>query len=41
MAGLIDMAIMALGYLWLCCGVVLLIGATLIIVWLMRRRQQA
>ena len=39
-AQLIDNGIVALSYVWLCCGVLFLIGATLILVWLVRRSQR-
>lgn len=39
-ARLIDSGIVLLSYVWLCCGVFVLIGATLILVWLARRGQR-
>lgn len=38
-ATLIDGGVVALSYLWLCCGALLLIGAALAAVWLGRRRR--
>lgn len=39
-ARLIDSGIVLLSYVWLCCGVFVLIGATVILVWLARRGQR-
>ncbi len=39
-AQLIDNGVVALSYLWLCCGVFFLIGATLGLVWLVRRSRR-
>ena len=36
-ATLIDNAIVALSYVWLCCGVIVLVVAGLVLVWLARR----
>ena len=36
-AQLIDAGVVALGYIWLCCGALALVGVTLILVWLLRR----
>ena len=35
-AQLIDAGVVALGYIWLCCGALALVGVTLILVWLLR-----
>jgi hypothetical protein len=37
LAGLIDQGVLALGYLWLCCGVVALLAAGGALVWFFRR----
>jgi hypothetical protein len=34
---LIDTAVVAVGYVWLCCGAAALIGAGAVLVWLARR----
>ena len=39
-AQLIDNGLVALSYVWLCCGVFFLIGATLGVVWLVRRSRR-
>jgi hypothetical protein len=39
-AELIDSAIVALGYVWLCCGVLFLVVAALTVVWLARRSRR-
>jgi len=36
LARLIDTAVIAVSYLWLCCGIFVLIGITLGLVWLAR-----
>jgi len=41
LARLIDEGIVALSYLWLCCGVLMLVVAALVIVWLARRSKRA
>jgi hypothetical protein len=41
LARLIDEGIVALSYLWLCCGVLVLAVAALVIVWLARRSKRA
>ncbi|MCU0502357.1 MAG: hypothetical protein MUC51_11425 [Anaerolineae bacterium] len=41
LARLIDEGIVALSYLWLCCGVLVLAVAALVIVWLARRSTRA
>ena len=41
LAHLIDSGVMAVSYLWLCCGVLVLAGAALILVWLVRRGKRA
>ena len=41
LARLIDEGIVALSYLWLCCGVLVLAAAALVIVWLARRSKRA
>ena len=41
LARLIDEGIVALSYLWLCCGVLVLAIAALVIVWLARRSKRA
>jgi hypothetical protein len=41
LAQLIDEAIVALSYLWLCCGILVLVVAALVIVWLARRSTRA
>ena len=40
LARLIDEGIVALSYLWLCCGVLVLAVAALVIVWLARRSKR-
>lgn len=40
LARLIDQAVIALGYLWLCCGVFVLLAVGGILVWLVRRGQR-
>jgi hypothetical protein len=40
-AQLIDNGVMALSYVWLCCGILVLLGATLILVWLARRSRRS
>jgi hypothetical protein len=40
LAQLIDTVVVAFGYAWLCCGVIVLMGATLILVWLVRRSKR-
>jgi hypothetical protein len=37
MAAWIDVAIETLGYLWLCCGGILLVAAAVVFAWLSRR----
>ncbi len=37
LAVLIDAAVQAIGYVWLCCGAVVLVGAAVALVWLMQR----
>jgi hypothetical protein len=37
LAGLIDQGVLALGYLWLCCGVLALIGIGGALLWFIRR----
>jgi hypothetical protein len=37
LAGLIDQGVLALGYLWLCCGVVALLAIGGALVWFFRR----
>jgi hypothetical protein len=39
-AQLIDNSIIVISYAWLCCGVLTLMGATLVLVWLIRRSQR-
>lgn len=39
-AELIDSGVVALSYLWLCCGALLLAAAALVIVWLARRSKR-
>jgi hypothetical protein len=39
-AGLIDQGVLALGYLWLCCGVVALIGIAGALFWFFRRSRR-
>jgi hypothetical protein len=41
LARLIDAAIIALSYVWLCCGIFVLIGTTLLLVWLARGKARA
>lgn len=41
LARLIDAAIIAVSYIWLCCGVFILIGVTLGLVWLARGKGRA
>jgi hypothetical protein len=41
LARLIDTAIIALSYVWLCCGIFVLIGTTLLLVWLARGKARA
>ena len=41
LARLIDEGIVALSYIWLCCGVLVLAVAALVIVWLARRSKRA
>jgi len=41
LARLIDEGIVALSYIWLCCGVLMLAVAALVIVWLARRSKRA
>jgi hypothetical protein len=41
LARLIDEGVVALSYLWLCCGVLMLAIAALVIVWLARRSKRA
>jgi hypothetical protein len=41
LARLIDEGIVALSYLWLCCGVLVLAAAALVMVWLARRSKRA
>ncbi len=41
LARLIDTGIVALSYVWLCCGVFVLIGTTLLLVWLARGKGRA
>lgn len=41
LARLIDTAIIALSYIWLCCGIFVLIGTTLLLVWLARGKARA
>ena len=41
LARLIDAAIIALSYVWLCCGIFVLIGTTLGLVWLARGKRRA
>jgi hypothetical protein len=36
-AQLIDAGVVALGYIWLCCGALALIGTALVLAWLFRR----
>jgi hypothetical protein len=40
LAGLIDQGVLALGYLWLCCGVVALFGVGGLLVWFFRRSRR-
>ena len=40
-ARVIDSIVAAFGYLWLCCGAILLSAAALLLVWLARRRKPA
>jgi hypothetical protein len=37
LAGLIDEGLVTFGYAWLCCGVFLLLGVALVLLWLARR----
>ena len=39
-ARLIDNAVLAMGYLWLCCGALFVVVLALIVVWLVRRNRR-
>jgi hypothetical protein len=41
LAGLIDRSVLALGYLWLCCGILALIGIGGALLWFFRRHRSA
>jgi hypothetical protein len=41
LAGLIDQGVLALGYLWLCCGIFALIGVGGALFWFFRRARRA
>jgi hypothetical protein len=40
LAALIDRGVLTLGYLWLCCGVLALIGAAVALFWFFRRSRR-
>jgi hypothetical protein len=40
LAGLIDQGVLAMGYLWLCCGVLALVGVGGALIWFLRRSRR-
>jgi len=41
LARLIDLGVIAVSYVWLCCGIFVLIGTTVLLVWLARGKRRA
>ena len=40
LARLIDQGVLAMGYLWLCCGVLALVGVGGALIWFLRRSRR-